>query len=58
MSGSEDGRCFLWDAEAGGASPTQLPRFSLGGEAVLAVAWNSIFHVAGEGVMRVWKCEG
>ncbi len=28
-------------------APVHLPRFTLGGEAVLCVAWNSIFHVAG-----------
>ena len=26
----------------------QLPRFNLGGETVMCVAWTNIFHVAGE----------
>ena len=26
----------------------QLPRFNLGGETIMCVAWNNIFHVAGE----------
>ncbi|GAX80226.1 hypothetical protein CEUSTIGMA_g7664.t1 [Chlamydomonas eustigma] len=45
VSGSEDGRCFLWSVD-GGASPIHLPRFTLGGETVLCIAWNNIFNVA------------
>lgn len=38
----------MWDAEGGTAPPAiELPRFRLGGEPVMCVAWNNLFHVAG-----------